>query len=190
MKVDELLEDLSDLLEDSKELPVVNKVMVDKAQITDIIDEIKANLPAETRQAKRVVSERNKIIEEARKQAETLISAANKQRTNMLESNEIVIAARAEAKRIIADAEMKSRKIKSATGSYVDMTLQKTEEALAANLSDFRKKRQAITNMKNESMGGVRPQRPAAPAASAAPAAPAAPAGSGESIDISISDGN
>ena len=170
MKVDELLEDLSDLLEDSKELPVVNKIMVDKTQISDIIDEIKANLPAETRQAKRVVSERNKIIEEARKQAETLISAANKQRTDMLESSEIVISARREAQRIINEAQAASVKIKNATNTYVDTVLQKTEEALSVNLQDFHRKRQSILNLKNAPKQQPAPKPAAAPAPAPAPA--------------------
>ncbi len=177
MKVDELLEDLTDLLEDAKELPVVNKVMIDKTQISDIIDEIKANLPAETRQAKRVVSERNKILEEARKQAETLISAANKQRTDMLESSEIVKQARQEAQRIILEAQTTSKKIKNATNNYVDTVLQKTEESLMANLKDFHGKRQAIMNMKNAPTPG-------------APSPAPAPEPSSQSIDISIADEN
>ncbi len=171
MKVDELLEDLTDLLEDSKELPVVNKVMVDKNQISDIIDEIKANLPAETRQAKRVVSERNKIIEEARKQAETLISAANKQRTDMLESNEIVKQARLEAARIINEAQTTSKKIKNATNNYVDTVLQKTEDALRNSAVEFHNKRMEILNLKNAN------QTPVAPTPS-----------SSQSIDIDIDD--
>ncbi len=171
MKVDELLEDLTDLLEDSKELPVVNKVMVDKNQISDIIDEIKANLPAETRQAKRVVSERNKIIEEARKQAETLISAANKQRTDMLESNEIVKQARLEAARIINEAQTTSKKIKNATNNYVDTVLQKTEDALKNSAIEFHNKRMEILNLKNAN------QTPVAPTP-----------GSSQSIDIDIDD--
>lgn len=157
MKVDELLEDLSELLEDSKELPVVNKVMVDKNQITDIIDEIKANLPAETRQAKRVVSERNKIIEEARKQAETLISAANKQRTDMLESSEIVKQARQEAQRIILEAQTMSKKIKNATNNYVDVVLKETEDALKNSAIEFHQKRVKILEMKNANLTPVAP---------------------------------
>ncbi|MBQ1389517.1 MAG: ATPase [Clostridia bacterium] len=164
MKVDELLEDLTDLLEDSKELPVVNKVMVDKVKISEIIDEIKANLPAETRQAKRIVSERNKILDEAKKQAETLISAATQQRTDMLESSEIVKQARQEAQRIIFEAQTTSKKIKNATNNYVDTVLQKTEEALSVNLTDFHKKRQAILSLKNSAQSSA-----AAPSISSAP---------------------
>lgn len=169
MKVDELLEDLSDILEDAKELPVVNKIMVDKTQISDIIDEIRANLPAETRQAKRVVADRNKIIEEARKQAETLISAANQQRTAMLENSEIVIQARQEAQRIIDEAQSRSQKMRAATNAYIDDTLLKTEELLKRSAVEFHQKRLEITSAKNA------PKRPAATEPVAAPTPPPQP---------------
>lgn len=150
MKVDDLLDDLSDLLEDSKELPVVNKTMVDKAQIADIIDEIKANLPAETRQAKAIVADRTKIISDARKEAEAIISVAEKKRNDMLENNELIIQARQEAERIVAEAETMAKKVKNAANNYVDSLLERTEAALAANLSDFQQKRQNILQAKKK----------------------------------------
>ena len=150
MKVDDLLDDLSDLLEDSKELPVVNKTMVDKAQIADIIDEIKANLPAETRQAKAIVADRAKIISDAKKEAEAIISVAEKKRNDMLENNELIVQARQEAERIVAEAETTAKKVKNAANNYVDSLLERTETALAANLEDFRKKRQIILQAKKK----------------------------------------
>ena len=150
MKVDDLLDDLSDLLEDSKELPVVNKTMVDKAQITDIIDEIRANLPAETRQAKAIVADRAKIISDAKKEAEAIISVAEKKRNDMLESNELVIQAREEAERIVAEAETTAKKVKNAANNYVDSLLEKTESALATNLADFQNKRQILLQAKKK----------------------------------------
>lgn len=144
MKVDDLLDDLSDLLEDSKELPVVNKTMVDKAQIADIIDEIKANLPAETRQAKAIVADRAKIISDAKKEAEAIISVAEKKRNDMLDNNELVLQARQEAEKIVAEAETMAKKVKNAANNYVDGLLERTEEALSANLADFQQKRQNI----------------------------------------------
>ncbi|MBQ3970539.1 MAG: ATPase [Clostridia bacterium] len=144
MKVEDLLDDLTDLLEDSKELPVVNKTMVDKAQIADIIDEIKANLPAETRQAKAIVADRTKILSDAKKEAEAIISVAEKKRNDMLENNEVVVQARQEAERIVAEAETMAKKVKNAANNYVDNLLERTEMALSANLADFQKKRQSI----------------------------------------------
>ncbi len=150
MKVDDLLDDLSDLLEDSKELPVVNKTMVDKAQIADIIDEIKANLPAETRQAKAIVADRTKIISDAKKEAEAIISVAEKKRNDMLDSDELVLQARQEAERIIAEAETMAKKVKNAANNYVDSLLERTEAALTANLEDFKTKRQTVLQAKRK----------------------------------------
>lgn len=150
MKVDDLLDDLSDLLEDSKELPVVNKTMVDKSQIADIIDEIKANLPAETRQAKAIVADRAKIISDAKKEAEAIISVAEKKRNDMLDNNELVVQARQEAERIVAEAETMAKKVKNAANNYVDGLLERTEAALSANLADFQHKRQNILQAKRK----------------------------------------
>lgn len=150
MKVDDLLDDLSDLLEDSKELPVVNKTMVDKSQIADIIDEIKANLPAETRQAKAIVADRAKIISDAKKEAEAIISVAEKKRNDMLDNNELIVQARQEAERIVAEAETMAKKVKNAANNYVDGLLERTEAALSANLADFQQKRQTILQAKRK----------------------------------------
>lgn len=150
MKVDDLLDDLTDLLEDSKELPVVNKIMVDKSQIADIIDEIKANLPAETRQAKAIVADRAQILSDAKKEAEAIISVAEKKRADMLDNNELIIQARQEAERLIAEAETTAKKVKNAASNYVDTLLERTEAALAANLSDFKQKRQTIVQAKKK----------------------------------------
>lgn len=151
MKVDDLLDDLADLLEDSKELPVVNKTMVDKSQISYIIEEIKSNLPAETRQAKAIVADRAKIISDAKKEAEAIISVAEQKRNEMLENNEIVQQARDEAQRIISEADAKARNVKNAANNYVDGLLERAENALAVNLADFQEKRQTIMQAKRKS---------------------------------------
>lgn len=150
MKVDELLEDLSDLLEDSKELPVVNKAMIDKSQIAYIIEEIRSNLPAETRQAKAIVADRTKIISDAKKEAEAIISVAEQKRNEMLESSEIVQQARNEAERIVSEAEAKAKTLKNAANNYVSGLLERTENALAANLADFQGKRQTLLQAKKK----------------------------------------
>lgn len=150
MKVDELLEDLSDLLEDSKELPVVNKAMIDKSQIAYIIEEIRSNLPAETRQAKAIVADRTKIISDAKKEAEAIISVAEQKRNEMLENSEIVQQARNEAERIVSEAEARAKTVKNAANNYVSSLLERTENALAANLADFQEKRQTLLQAKKK----------------------------------------
>ncbi|MBQ5565322.1 MAG: ATPase [Clostridia bacterium] len=150
MKVDDLLDELTELLSEAKDLPVVNKTMVDKNQITEIIDDIKANLPAETRQAKAIVADRTKILSDARKEAEAIINVAEQKRNEMLENDELVLQAKEEAERIVSEAETMAKKIKNAANNYVDSLLERTQQALADNLADFQRKRQAVIQAKKK----------------------------------------
>ena len=148
MKVDDLLDDLSDLLDDAKDLPVVNKAMMDKAQIADMIDEIRKNLPVETRQAKAIVADRAKIINDAKAEADAIISVAEKKRNEMLDQDKLVMQAKVEAKRIVSEANVTAQKVRNATSHYIDEILAKTDELLVSNLEDFKRKKAALERAK------------------------------------------
>lgn len=150
MKVEDLLDDLLNLLEESKELPLVNKTIVEKSQVVDIVDEIRANLPQETRQAKAIVSDRTRILNTAKEEAETIISVAEKRRNDMLNENDIIIQAREEAERIVQEANSQAKSVRNAANKYVDDLMARTEEALSANLADFQNKRRVLTEAKRK----------------------------------------
>ena len=155
MKVDDLLDDLSDLLDDAKDMPILNKAMIDKTQIADIIDEIRKNLPVETRQAKAIVADRTKIINDAKAEADAIISVAEKKRNEMLAQDKLVIQANVEAKRIVSEANLMAQKVRNATNHYIDEILVKTDELLTSNLEDFKRKRAALEKAKSK------PKKPA-----------------------------
>ncbi len=148
VKVDDLLDEILNILEESKELPLVNKVMVEKGPIIDAIDEIRANMPQETRQAKAIVSDRTRILNTAKEEAEAIISVAEKRRNDMLNESDILNQAREEAERIVQEANEQAKAIRHASNKYVDDLMARTEDALAANLSDFQQKRRSILEAK------------------------------------------
>ena len=59
MNVNELLDTIEDALEESANVPLSGgKRIVDVEQIRDYLDEIRANLPGELRQAQQIVNDR------------------------------------------------------------------------------------------------------------------------------------
>ena len=64
-----LLEELEDILDNSRGVPFSNKVAVDKEELYDIVSELRDCLPNDIKQSKIIVQERNKIIIEAQKEA-------------------------------------------------------------------------------------------------------------------------
>ena len=80
MEIFTLLETLEDILEKSKTLPFTDKSIVEKEQILDIIKEIRLKLPDELKQAKWIKEERERIINEAQKDADDIVKEAGEKR--------------------------------------------------------------------------------------------------------------
>jgi len=76
MEIFTYLESLEDLLENSKGVPFSNKCIVDKEEALEIIKEIILKLPDELKQAKWVKEERQRILEEAKKEADDIVKEA------------------------------------------------------------------------------------------------------------------
>ena len=66
MEIFTLLEALEELMDESKSIPLTNKVLVNKEEVLDLIKEIRLKLPEELKQAKWVKEERARILAEAR----------------------------------------------------------------------------------------------------------------------------
>lgn len=147
MKVDDLILQLQDVINEAKSMPFSNgKVMVSSDEIYDIIDQIQDAMPAEVRQAKNIVADRKQILAEANRESENVIRAAEERKKAMLNQNEITREAQAKAKEIIDDAKRKSAEIRKAANVYVESIIKRTEESLATQLSDIRKTRANLAN--------------------------------------------
>ncbi len=145
MRVDELINELQDLVADSKAVPLSGgKVMVEPEKIYDILDEILDTLPAEVRQAKNIVADRSQIIAEAKKESEDIIRAAEERKKAMIEQSEITRAAKAEAKELLDEVKAKSAEMRKAANDYVENIMKRTDDAITAQLTELRKTRQNL----------------------------------------------
>lgn len=64
MNVNELLDTIEDTLEESAGMPLSGgKRIVDVEQIRDYLDEVRAALPGELRQAQQIVNDRAQIVD-------------------------------------------------------------------------------------------------------------------------------
>lgn len=147
MKVDDLILQLQDLVNDAKSMPFSGgKVLVNSEEVYDIIDQIQDAMPAEVRQAKNIVADRKQIITEANRESENIIRAAEERKKVMLNQSEIVREAQAKAKEIIDDAKQKSAEIRKAANVYVDSIMRRAEESLSTQLGEIKKTRSNISS--------------------------------------------
>ena len=93
MNVNELLDTIEDLLEESTGMPLSGgKRIVDVEQIRDYLDDIRANLPVELRQAQSIVSDAqqraSEIVSAAQTEARTVRQTVTDYCDNMLKTTE------------------------------------------------------------------------------------------------------
>lgn len=89
MEIFTLLESLEEILESGSKVPFSSKVMVDIDELRDILEDIRLKLPDELKQAKWVKEERQRIIEDAQKEADNIIQNAESKIVTMIDENAI-----------------------------------------------------------------------------------------------------
>ena len=127
MEIFTLLENLEEILNKSKSVPFTEKVVVEKEEILNIIREIRLKLPDELKQAKWIKEERERIIDEAQKEANDIVKEAENRIISMIDEHEITRKAYDKKKEIIEDANDMYREITQGTNAYVDEILANIE---------------------------------------------------------------
>ncbi len=154
----ELIEMLYTMISDAWGVPLgQDKCLVDREKALELIEEIKAQLPAEMAEAKRLVSARDEFIRNAKKEAESVRKLAEERARKLVDEQEIVRAAKARAEEMIATADNKSRELRRAANEYIAESLQGAEESVGQALKLVRESR---TRFRAAASGsGFAPQR-------------------------------
>ncbi|MEG0073360.1 MAG: ATPase [Clostridia bacterium] len=134
MEIFTLLENLEELLDAGSKVPFSSKVVVDKDELQDLLEDIRLKLPDELKQAKWVKEERQRIIMDAQKEAEEIRKEAEAQIISMINEHEITRQAQAKKDEIIESANTVARQISTGTTEYADEILERLEQILKETL--------------------------------------------------------
>ena len=139
MHVNELLDTIEDTLEESTSMPLSGgKRLVDVEKVRDYLDDIRANLPGELRQAQQIVNDRAQIVDTANAQAQAIVKKAEERARILVSDAEIVKAAQQRAAEITAAAQSESRTLRQTVTDYCDNMLKTTEEAMVENAAQVK----------------------------------------------------
>ncbi len=142
----DLISMLDEVVRKASPVPLSKKSMVDVAQIDDIATEMRLVLPKEIQQAQNVVADKNRIISEAKKEAEDIIRKAEQKRNELLDQNSIMKEARKRATEEISNAQARSNLIRTSTNEFTDKMLARVEELLAKDINNLRIMRKTLNS--------------------------------------------
>jgi hypothetical protein len=127
-----LIDKLDDTIHNAKPVPLTDQVRVDKEEIYDILDQMRATIPEEIKQARWIVKERQEMLAEAKREAERIIREAREEQIRLIGEEEIVKQAERQADEI-EDARAREREIRLGAEDYADDIL----NTLEVNLTKF-----------------------------------------------------
>jgi hypothetical protein len=128
-----LIDKLDDLVHNARPVPLTDQVRVDREEIYDILDQMRATIPEEIKQARWIVKERQEMLAEAKREAERIIKEARDQRERLVSQEEIFRQAERAAEEIVEEARDREREIRLGAEDYADEIL----NTLEVNLQKF-----------------------------------------------------
>ena len=84
-----LIDKLDDLVHNAKQVPLTDQVRVDKEEIYDILDQMRATIPEEIKQARWIVKERQEMLAEAKREAERIVKEARDRQAQLVSDQEV-----------------------------------------------------------------------------------------------------
>lgn len=135
MEIFRILDEMELLLKGSRKMPLSGgKSLVETNRFLDRVDRMRAILPEELESARSVLSEKDRIVNEACAEADQYIAQYKNEAARMVDDNEITRNAMTVAEEIIAKSERIAQQIRRDADDYADGVLGHIEYVLKKGL--------------------------------------------------------
>ena len=129
-KIDELIE----IVESARAMPMSASCVINRAQVLELLDALKNGMPDEMDRARRVLSDRESVLEEGRREAERMLERSRGERDSIINNTDISREARDAATHIMDAARREADQIRDEADEYVDQKLANFEVVLTKTL--------------------------------------------------------
>ena len=110
--IEQLIGEIEEFIDGCKLQPFSStKIIVDKAQLEELLVELRHRTPEEIKKYQKLLSNKEAIIADAKAHADAIISAANVQTNELINQHEIMQRAYTKANEIVAEATVQARDI-------------------------------------------------------------------------------
>ncbi len=163
------LSELEEMVRDAKSMPLSSSALLNRDEVLDLIEELKASLPDEIKQARWVVKDREELLAKARRDAEAMVEQARAEQLRLASHEAVMQRAKEEAERIVQEAEDDARRLRLEAEDYVDAKLAQLEGTLQKILEDVIAEGDGLAKTIDQIVAGREKLRGAMPSAELGP---------------------
>ncbi len=140
--IEDIIGALYDMVQDARSMPLAaDKCILERDRVLDILDEIIAQLPAELKQSRTIVESRNELINQARREADSILRQAQEQAQQMVTKEAVYKEAKQKSDELVGQTQERINLLRKAGNEYMDEALRQTEETITKALADVRETR-------------------------------------------------
>ena len=141
-EVEKLIDMLYDMINDAKNMPLSSdKCIIDRDAALDLLDEIRAGLPAELKRAQDLIQAKEDYVNSAKREVGRMMQKAENDAKSKVSDSEVLMAARERGHEIVKRAEDRSNEMYRVVNEYTEDALRRTEEAIQAALDEVKQSR-------------------------------------------------
>ena len=118
-----ILDALADAIGQARAMPMSSSVLVNRAELLDLVDQARDVLPTQLTRADEVLAAADAARVAAQAEAERIIAAAHERAAALVEEHELTRAAQVRAEEIIAEAEEVAEGLRRDADDYCDRRL-------------------------------------------------------------------
>jgi hypothetical protein len=148
------IQQLEELIMEAKSMPLSTSVLVNREEALELVQEMRAALPEEIKQARWVVKDREQLLTKARKDAEGIIQEALEEQQRLASQEDVVKASMREAERLLEEARGDARQIRHEAEDYMDQKLAGFEATVTRTLEQIAQ----IRDAQEQSLGRIQEQ--------------------------------
>jgi len=146
MDILHLVDRLEELFNESRPIWLTHSVIVDEDRMLDLIDQMRVAVPEEIKKAQQIITQRDRILAQAKEEANRTIALAREKAEKQLEDNEIIEAARNRADELVEQAQNDALDAQREADKYIMETLTGLELHLDRLLAQVRNGIKTIQN--------------------------------------------
>src|SRR5665647_1860198 len=130
-----ILDALEQAVEQARSMPMSSSVLVSRAEVLDLIGQLRATLPTQLADADELLATAAEVQARANADAEQVIAAARRRADELVSAEQVVAAAGVRATEIVAEAERIAGQLRREADDYCDRRLADFEIDLGRLLS-------------------------------------------------------
>ncbi|MHB9034262.1 MAG: ATP synthase subunit B family protein [Anaerolineae bacterium] len=147
--IQQLIEYLERLINKAMRIPG-GKVVLDQAELTNLIEQMRLALPTEIRQAQQILAERQQILGQAHEESSSLLRQAQTKAAQNLADHSLVRQAEEQTQSMLAEAQEEAANIINGADDYAEESLRQLAQSVSQLNSVIQNGLHALANRRSK----------------------------------------